>query len=274
MPKPEFSFGQALEKLEDYAKTKASEKFSNKEQAKREMELYNQARPFRKGEYIKTVDVSGKPVVGTFDGKSGGKVIIGGREILLKDIPATHRFRFDEAQAEKRAKEQLENFRKNFQNQKKDFQDKIIKEEKEAFLKSLGFIKTEKDDFMLPDEFVKQEIEKLKKKNDEKLKKKITEEKKKIAQEMAQEIFYKNNGFCKYQNKWMIEKEALENAIEDKRKKFDSDIQKKISDKTKSLTAEFEKKIYSSNGYVYYNNSWQPAKDLLNRLVEMELSAK
>ncbi|HOK05024.1 MAG TPA: serine/threonine-protein kinase [Victivallales bacterium] len=273
IPKTDCSLTQALKKFEEFVKESSDKKFSNKERALLEMNIYNQYRPFRKGEFIKTMDASGKTVSGTYDGKSGGKVIIGGREILLTDIPVTQRFRFDEPLAEKKTSEAIERFREKYEEDKKKYEEEIRRNEKDKFLKNLGFISSN-GKYTTIEDYIREQTIKIKKKNEDEIKKKIEERKSLISNEMSKDNYYRQNGFIKIRDKWLPEKEAVTQLLREKKEKYEIEKEKKLEEKKRAFQNELEKKIYESNGYIKYQGNWQPAKEIMEKLVEIELSAK
>ncbi len=270
--KPDCSLGQALERFQTHIEEKAKEKFSQKELALRIKNAYDRYRGFYKGETVKTMDGAGNPVSGTFDGKSGAKVIIGGRKILLRDIPATQRWRFDEALSQKKVASETEKVKTNFEAEKQKFKTGLEKTGKDNYLKSLGFIKDSKGDYSLIEDFLKEETSKARSRHDADIKRKQADARDRIAKEMGQDPYYRKNGFCKFQNRWMPEGKAVEKYVQDKKDAFDAENKKKLSAIRKTIEAEVEKKLMSSNGYVFHGGAWQPSKDLLDRLVEARLS--
>jgi hypothetical protein len=218
------------------------------------------------------MDDAGNPVSGTFDGKSGAKVIIGGKEILLRDIPATQRWKFDEALSQKKVASETEKVKTNFETEKQKLKTELEKTGKDDYLKSLGFIKDSKGDYSLIEDFLKEETSEARSKHDADIRRKQADARDRIAKEMGQDSYYRKNGFCKFQNRWMPEGEAVEKHVQEKKDAFDAENKKKLSAIRKTIEAEVEKKLMSSSGYVFHGGTWQPSKDLLDRLVEARLS--
>ena len=77
----------------------------------------------------------------------------------------------------------------------------------------------------------------------------------------------KKNHLGEIDGVWRPESEAVEISIAKEKENFESRKNSLVDSIRKNAYADAEKKIYSSNGYVFREGKWQPARKLLDDIV-------
>jgi serine/threonine protein kinase len=274
LEEPKLPLGEAAKSFDEYLKKQVDEKFSVKILASRLTAIYNEYGGYRVGQFVKTTDAAALPVSGIFQWKKGGKVSIGGREILLDDIPHTERWKFNELACEKKTAVETDKVKVSFEKEKSKYAAELKKKEEDTFYRNLGYLKNDGGKYVSAKELTAEDVEKIKNEFEAKIKRKDDEIKQNIEKNFDVEAFYRKNGYCKVEGQWISHADALVKIVNQKRNSFNSDRNNKLAPIRGRLQKEIEKKIYTENNYVFYEEKWQAARPLIDRIVEEKIKSK
>jgi hypothetical protein len=274
LEEPKLPPGEAAKSFDEYLKKQADEKFSVKILASRLTAIYNEYGGYRVGQLVKTTDAAGLPVSGIFQWKKGGKVSIGGREILLDDIPHTERWKFNELACEKKTADETDKVKASFEKEKSKYAVEVRKKEEDSFYRNLGYLKNNGGKYVTAKELIAEDIEKIRNEFEAKIKRKDDEIKQNIEKNFNLEAFYRKSGYCKFEGQWISHADALIKTVNQKRNSFNTDRNNKLAPIRGRLQKEIEKKIYTENNYVFYEGKWQAARPLIDRIVKEKIRRK
>lgn len=173
----------------------------------------------------------------------------------------------DKVLANKKDNAEIKKATNEFYARRNGYKKSVYEKELNRIYKEHGYIKSE-DKWVSTSDFIER---KLKEKEREFERKQIAgEEKIILAAKKAFDMkeFYKKFGYRLVDNKWVSEIEMVDAILNEKKKQFNANRKKKLKGLKKEARISAELEVYQSNGYIFRNGKWQPAKTLLDTEVQ------
>lgn len=240
------------------------EKYSSKVLAVETMEILKKYRSYRKGERVTVQDQAGLKTSGLYKGREGNKVVVGNRKVMLSDLAASQRIKFNPVLCSNKASEMVKRLKIDFKKKRSDFKKEYIQKTGVKTFKKYGYTQEKGHWVAESDIFAKKVAEARKKFNKEQSlqKKRIQAQ---VKKDFNKDKFIAKHGYRKVNGKWCSEKKAIETKLKKKRDAYNKTRNKQLAKLKNDTHKEVEKKIYTENNYIYIDNSWQPAIDVLKR---------
>ena len=250
-----------------YLQKKVDEKYSIKTMSAEIMEIGKKFKGYRDGEPVEIIDALGVSLKGAYGGKVGNKVIIGGRQILLSDLPGTERWKFNEDECEARIYKMTEQLQDEFKRNKEKCRKELEASEKPEYYRKYGYFASSDGTFKSSGGIIDEKIKKLKDVRQDEIRKKEKSIRDGAETKFDKNAYMKKNHLREIDDVWRPESEAVEISIAKEKENFESRRNSLLDSIRKNAYADAEKKIYSSNGYVFREGKWQPARKLLDDIV-------
>ncbi|MFA6568311.1 MAG: protein kinase [Victivallales bacterium] len=254
-----------------YLQKKADEKHSAKILYTQVSEIGKKFGGYRKGDTVEVIDAVGLPLKGAFGGKVGNKVVIGGRQILLSDLPSTERWKFDEAECEARLQKMTEQHLDEFKKNKEKYRKEIEASEKPGYYGKYGYFTSSDGTLKPPVEIIKERVKKLKDVRQAEIRKKEKSIRDGAESKFDRNAYMKKNHCREIDGVWHPETEVVQILLAKEKERFENQRKALLDSIGKTAYADAEKQVYTSNGYVFREDKWQPARKLLDELVARKL---
>ena len=238
-------------------------KYPSKIRALKTMDILKKYRSYKIGEKVTILDQAGMKTSGAYKGKEGNKVVIGTRKLMLADIVASERIKFNESLCNTKASKGIERIKNDFNKKRLEYKKEYIAKVKKDIYIQYGYMQ-DKDQWVAVNVVIDTKLKYRKQKFTQQQhlqKKKIEQASKK---DFNKDAFIKKHGFCKIKGKWHSEKAAVDKLLKEKRDIFNQKRNKALIKLKAELKHNVEKEVYADNRYIYYNDTWQPAVNVLN----------
>jgi len=254
-----------------YLQKKVEEKYSGKNLYTQVSEIGKKHGGYKKGDVVELQDAAGLPVKGVFNGKAGNKIVIGDRQILASDIPTAQRWKFNEAECEAKVQKMSEQLLDEFKKNKEKYRTEIEASEKPDFYRKYGYSFAVEGTCCTSRELVEQTLKKTK----ENYQQEIKNREKKIRDETPVKFdkaeYMRKNNFREVGGKWYTASDSVNIYMKAEKEKFEKIRKGEVDAISSAAKKEAENQIYPANGYVFYEDRWQPARALLDSIVEKKL---
>ena len=251
-----------------YVQKKVDEKYSAKDLYGQMNEISKKYGGYKKGDTIEIQDAVGLKVKGIYNGRAGNKVVIGDRQILTSDIPAPERWKFNEAECETNVQKMSEQLLDNYKKTKEKYRGEVESAERGEFYRKYGYMAATDGSVKTSKELVEEMLKKLKANFQDEIKKREKKIREDAEKNSNKSEYLKKNNFREIDGKWYNTNDAIKIYLAREKEKFDKARKAEIDNIRNETRKSVEKQIYADNGYVFYENKWQPAKELLDKLVE------
>ncbi|MFA6292513.1 MAG: protein kinase [Victivallales bacterium] len=268
---PSASLKDVDAEFKTYIQKKVDEKYSTKAMSAEVMEIGKKYAGYQKGDNIEMIDVSGISIKGAYGGKVGNKVIIGGRQILLSDLPSSETWKFSEGECEARIERMTKQHLDEFKIKKEKYRKDIESSEKPEYYKKYGYFASADGTFKIPGEIIKERIKKLKETRQDDVRKKEKSIRDNAESKFDKAAYMKKNHLREVDGVWRSEAEVVELLLAKEKAVFESRRKIQLDSIREIANAEAEKQVYSSNGYVFHENKWQPARKLIDDIVARKI---
>ena len=245
------------------ADDKACKKYSSKDLASVTMKILQRYKSYRVGERITIMDQVGMKITGTYKGREGNKVVVGGRKIMLDDIIPGERIKFNPGICARKAADGIRRLKKAFKAKRKEYKKEYCEKIEKKYYNQYGYVKN-KDKWVPRTEVIDAEVEMARKKFDKEQKLDAKKIKQRVKKEFNKEKYFQDCGYRKINGKWCSEKKAVNILVKEKRDAFNLIRDKELSRLKKEFKQQLEKELFESNRFVYRDNKWQPASSVLN----------
>ncbi|OGV40225.1 MAG: hypothetical protein A2X48_20730 [Lentisphaerae bacterium GWF2_49_21] len=257
--------------FKSYVQKKIDEKYSGKELYAQATEISKKYGGYKKGDIVEIQDAVGLKVKGAFNGKAGNKVVIGDRQILATDIPASERWKFNEAECEVKVQKMSEQLMDNFKKNKEKYRAEVETSDRTEFYRKYGYMAAGDGTVKTTKELVDEMLKKLKDNFQEEIKKREKKIREEADKKFNKSEYLKKNNFREIDGKWYAADDAVKIYLKREREKFDRNRKAELETILNDARKAIEKQIYGENGYVFYDNRWQPARALIDSLVEEKI---
>jgi serine/threonine-protein kinase len=255
-----------------YLQKKVDEKYSVKAMSAEIREIGEKFKGYREGDNIEIIDIAlGQPLKGTYGGKVGNKVIIGGRQILLSDLPVTERWKFYEAECEAKIQKMTEQHYDEFKKNKEKYRKELEASAKPEYYRKYGYFASGDGTFKPSGEIINEKIKKLKGVRQDEIKKKEKAIRDGAETKFDKNAYMKKNHLREIDGVWRSEGEAVESLLSKEKESFESRRKTLLDSICKSAYADAEKKVYTSDGYVFHEGKWQSARNLMDGIVARKI---
>jgi serine/threonine protein kinase len=249
-----------------YIQKKIDGKYSLKTQSARILEIDRKFRGYREGDNIEINDIKG-----VYGGKAGNKVIIGSRHILLSDLPATERWKFNEFDCEERIRKMTEQYLNEIKSDKEKYVKEIEASEKPGFYGNYGYFPSGGGAFKPPRAVIEEKIKKLKAARQHEISKKEKSIRDAAESKFDRIAYMKKNHLRETDGVWRTESEVVGILLAKEKESFESRRKTLLESISKSAYADAEKQVYTSDGYVFRENKWQSARKLIDDTVAAKM---
>jgi len=250
--------------------SETNEKYPIKLLSKANMNILKKYKCYKVGDRVVVPSRSGEKIEGVYQGISGRKITVGGRTVLLADLPASISIKFNSALAAKKIQTELKRAKSEFTSKKMKYQKSVYSSIQEKLYQENGYVKSKNrwiPAFNLFNKRLKQKEKDFNKNNLNREDKIIKSVKKKFDEEK----FYKEAGYKKLNGKWCSGKELVETSLKQKKRQFDKQRAAQLKELKENIRNNIEQTLYESNGYIYRDGNWIPAKKLLDETVEKKM---
>ncbi|HCE46084.1 MAG TPA: hypothetical protein DET40_21275 [Lentisphaeria bacterium] len=254
-----------------YLQKKVEEKYSGKNLYSQVSELGRKYGGYKKGDPVELQDAVGLPVKGVYNGKAGNKIVIGDRQILASDIPASMRWKFNEAECEAKVQKMSEQLLDEFKKNKEKYKTEIETSEKPGFYRKYGYSVTADGTCRTSMELVAEIIKKTKANYQEEIKNREKRIRDEAPKKFNKSEYMKKNSFREIDGKWYTASDSVKIYMKAEKDKFDKNRKLETDAINTAAKKEAENQVYPQNGYVLYENKWQPARPLLDAIVDKKL---
>ncbi len=254
-----------------YIQKKVDEKHSAKMLYGQVAEIGKKYGGYRKGDNVEVIDAVGLPLKGVFGGKVGNKVIVGGRQILLSDLPSTEAFKFNEVECEARVQKMTEQFLDEFKKTKEKYRKELEASEKPEYYRKYGYFASSDGAFKAPKEIINERIKKLKDTRQDEVRKKEKSIRDGAEGKFDKNGYMKKNHCREIDGVWHPGSEVVQLLLAKDKESFEKQRKTLLDSISESAYADAEKQVYSSNGYIFRENKWQPARKLIDDIVARKI---
>jgi len=251
----------------------AEEKYPVKHLSKKNMEILKKYRCYKVGERVMFSSRDGEKIKGVYRGIRGGKVEVGERTVVLVDLPKLIRIKFNPALASKRIQEDIKKLTTEFTAEKMRYKQEMYNLLLAKLYRKNGYI--EYQGRWLSAVTVFNKLMKQKEEEFENNKLNIEEETiKSVKKRFNKDQFYKRAGYFKIEGMWYSGKELVKIYLKRKKRTFDKQREIKLRELKENILETLEQNLFEKNGYIYCDQQWRPAKEVLELAVEKKIRKK
>jgi serine/threonine-protein kinase len=246
---------------------KLDDRFPPKAYSSKLMEIQRKYSGYRKGDNVEVTDASGISIKGSYAGKVGNKIIIGERQVLISDLSGAERWKFNEAESELMIQKMVDQFKDEFKKNKDKYAREIETAEKTAFYGKYGYLVSKDGSCKSVKETANGMLRKAKDNFQNEINKKEKSIRDAAEAKFDKNAYMKKNHLREIDGAWRTEAEVLDKLLAKEKEIFESRRKTQLDSIRESAYADAEKQVYTSNGYVFSENKWQPARKLIDDIV-------
>ena len=257
--------------FKDILQKKLDDKFPPKTYSSKLMEIIKKNTGYKEGDNVEVGDASGISIKGVYGGKVGNKVVIGERQILISDLPSTERWKFNKSESEMMVQNMVDQFSDEFKKNKEKYRKEIEASEKAAFYGKYGYLASKDGSYRSAREIVNETLRKSKDDFQNEIRKKEKSIRDTAESKFDRNAYMRKNHLREIDGAWHSEAEVVELLLAKEKGSFENRRKTLLDSIRESAYADAEKQVYTSNGYVFRENKWQPARKLIDDIVAAKM---
>jgi serine/threonine-protein kinase len=266
---------KTVEELKKEALTQSTNVAGNRYPIKKlsvlNMNILKKYRCYKVGERVAISSLSGEKIKGIYQGIIKGKIVIGGKAVTSEDLPESISIKFDSPRANKKIHTEIKRVTTQFTAEKLKYQKSLYTLILKKLYTTNGYFYFQNR--WMPAIDVFNELMLQKKKNFNNLN--LNREEiiiKFVKKRFDYDKFYKRAGYVKLKGRWLTGKEFVERLVRIKKDEFEKEQSIKLKRLNKEIKNDIEQKLFLSNGYIFRNNQWIPAVQVLHNAVEEKMN--
>lgn len=271
LKEPSASLKDVDAEFKEYLQKKVDEKYSPRMYSSKIMEIDRKYSGYKKGDNVEVVDSTGIPFKGVYRDRVGNKIFIGDRQILVSDLPANERWKFNESDSEAMLQKMANEFKDEFKRNKEKYRKEIEAAEKPELYKKYGYFASSDGTYKNPREIIDERIKKLKAARQDDIRKKEKAIRDGAEGKFDKSGYMRKNHFREVDGVWHPESEVVDVMLAKEKESFENRRKALLDSIRENAFKDAEKQVYTSNGYVFRENKWQPARKLLDGMVEKKI---
>lgn len=263
--KPDLSLKELEKRLEATLEEKAKTKYPPERLRSKISKILKKYKAYKKGDRI-SVTTNDGTVKGIYQGRRGRYIIIDGRDVSLMDLPPSVRLKFNPSLVAQKTRYEISRAKA------------VLKEKREAYIKPLfekelatqapkhGYI-LYKNKWVPAYKLFDAMLERKRKEYEAEQGKNQRTMIEKMTKSFDYAKVYLSYGYAKKGEKYLPIASLITAEIKREKRKFDAARRKKIAALNVKALKKAREKVYTAHGYVYAEDQWQPASELLKRKV-------
>ena len=248
----------------------ADEKFPKKALAQTTMAILKKFKCYKIGDRVAVPTISGETLKGVYQGHNGRKIRIDAKEIPTADLPKDIAIKFNPPLASKIAGDAVKRAKAEFDRKKLAYKKSVYSTVLNRLYRANGYFKS-KGKWCSAAEIVNAKVRESR----------LSYEKKKLAEDdkiiksvknaFDKEKFFATYGYRRVGDHWISETELVNRKLKRRLETFNADKNKKLKAMEPQLRDNIALDIYKSNGYIYREGKWLPAKVVLDEEIKKAL---
>ena len=160
-----------------------------------------------------------------------------------------------------------EQLQDEFKRNKEKCRKELEASEKPEYYRKYGYFASSDGTFKSSGGIIDEKIKKLKDVRQDEIRKKEKSIRDGTEGKFDKNAYMKKNRFREIDGVWRSEPEVVESFLAKEKDSFESRRKTLLDSIRKDAYADAEKQIYTSNGYVFHEDKWQPARKLIDDIV-------
>jgi serine/threonine-protein kinase len=273
LPAPTESPEAAEKALREKVAAAVAEKYPTRILSERVKQAMEANRSYRIGETITLYDQNSLEVTGRYLGREGDKIVIGDRKLLVGDLPTNMMWKFSDTLSQERVSRALVQVREDFQRERQQYAQTLMKEQEKPFFQERGFIQLN-GTWQNPTAGVEEKLAQARTAHATRQEAAKREIRDRITSRFDRSAILRENGYVQVDGQWQAEDQAVKNLLEQRRQEFTRQRQAQLARILQDTEKEVQDEVFREQGYVWIDGRWQGAHAIIEQMVARDLERR